>query len=53
MAKKKPKCGDCKDYFVCKSDSKVRGKYLPWNKTACEEFIPAEQFEATYEKVEN
>jgi len=36
-------CGNCNDYYVCKSDSKVREeKYLPKNKKGCKEWIRKE-----------
>jgi len=35
------KCGECKDYYCCKSDMKVRGKYLPKHKKACGDFKQA------------
>lgn len=37
------KCGECEDYYCCKSDSKLRGKYLPKNKKACRDFKPSRE----------
>ncbi len=37
------KCGECEDYYCCKSDSKLRAKYLPKNKKACKDFTPSRE----------
>jgi len=38
------KCGECEDYYCCKSDSKLRAKYLPKNKKACRDFTPSREY---------
>lgn len=38
------KCGECEDYYCCKSDAKLRGKYLPKNKKACKKFKPSLEY---------
>lgn len=38
------KCGECEEYYCCKSDLKLQAKYLPKNKKACGDFNPSREY---------